>query len=184
MSIPGFVVLQGAINGLDYGLLALGLVLIYRTNRVLNFAQGQLGVVAAVFFVKLYYDFGIDYWAALVMVLVVAGATGAASELLLRRLAKAPRLMVMVATIGLAEVLFLFSALAFIRPRQLFRPFPLPVHVTMRLGTYVFQPGDVPTLVVAPLVALALALVVRYSSWGLSMRAMSENAESARLSGV
>src|SRR3974390_2417463 len=172
MSIPGFVVLQGAINGLDYGLLALGLVLIYRTNRVLNFAQGQLGVVAAVFFVKLYYDFGIDYWAALVMVLVVAGATGAASELLLRRLAKAPRLMVMVATIGLAEVLFLFSALAFIRPRQLFRPFPLPVHVTMRMGTYVFGAGVVPTL------------VVRYSSWGLSMRAMSENAESARLSGV
>ncbi|HUO49738.1 MAG TPA: ABC transporter permease, partial [Acidimicrobiales bacterium] len=165
-------------------LLALGLVLVYRTNRVLNFAQGQLGVVAAVFFVKLYYDFGIDYWAALVMVLVVAGATGAGSELILRRLAKAPRLMVMVATIGLAEVLFLFSALAFIRPRQLFRPFPLPVHVSMHLGTYVFQPGDVPTLVVAPLVALALALVVRYSSWGLSMRAMSENAESARLSGV
>jgi ABC-type branched-subunit amino acid transport system permease subunit len=184
VSVPGFVVLQGAINGLNYGLLALGLVLIYRTNRVLNFAQGQLGVVAAVFFVKLYYDFGINYWAALVMILIVAGATGAASELVLRRLNKAPRLMVMVATIGLAEVLFLFSALAFIRPRQLFRPFPLPVHVTMRLGTYVFQPGDVPTLVVAPLAAIALALVVRYSSWGLSMRAMSENAESARLSGV
>jgi ABC-type branched-subunit amino acid transport system permease subunit len=184
MSIPGFVILQGAINGLDYGLLALGLVLIYRTNRVLNFAQGQLGVVAAVFFVKLYYDFGINYWAALAMVLTVAAAVGAGSELVLRRLNKRPRLMVMVATIGLAEVLFLFSALAFIRPRQLFRPFPLPVHVQMHLGSYIFQAGDVPTLVVAPLAALALALVVRYSSWGLSMRAMSENAESARLSGV
>ncbi len=184
MSIPGFVVLQGAINGLDYGLLALGLVLIYRTNRVLNFAQGQLGVVAAVFLVKLYYDFGIDYWAALVMVLAVAGAVGAVSELLLRRLNKRPRLMVMVATIGLAEILFLFSALPFIRPRQLFRAFPLPVHVTMHLGTYIFQAGDVPTLVVAPLSAVALAGVVRYSTWGRSMRAMSENAESARLSGV
>jgi ABC-type branched-subunit amino acid transport system permease subunit len=184
VSIPGFVVLQGAINGLNYGLLALGLVLIYRTNRVLNFAQGQLGVVAAVFFVKLYYDFGINYWAALVMVLIVAGAVGAGSELLLRRLNKRPRLMVMVATIGLAEVLFLFSALPFVRPRQLFRAFPLPVHVSMHIGSYIFQAGDVPTLVVAPLSALALALVVRYSSWGLAMRAMSENAESARLSGV
>ena len=55
---------QGAITGLSYGLLALGLVLIYRTNRVLNFSQGQLGVVGAVFMVKLYYDFGINYWAA------------------------------------------------------------------------------------------------------------------------
>ena len=49
MSIPSFILLQGVIQGLSYGLLALGLVLIYRTNRVLNFAQGQLGVVAAVF---------------------------------------------------------------------------------------------------------------------------------------
>ena len=184
MSIPDFVVLQGAINGLDYGLLALGLVLIYRTNRVLNFAQGQLGVVAAVFMVKLYYDFGINYWAALVMVLVVAGAVGAASELVLRRLNKRPRLMVMVATIGLAEVLFLFSALPFVRPRQLFRSFPLPVHVHLHMGSYIFQAGDLPTLIVAPLSALALAGIVRFSSWGLAMRAMSENAESARLSGV
>ncbi|HYA69617.1 MAG TPA: branched-chain amino acid ABC transporter permease, partial [Acidimicrobiales bacterium] len=184
MSIPDFVVAQGAINGLDYGLLALGLVLIYRTNRVLNFAQGQLGVVAAVFMVKLYYDFGINYWAALVMVLVVAGAVGAASELVLRRLNKRPRLMVMVATIGLAEILFLFSALPFVRPRQLFRPFPLPVHVDMHMGSYIFQAGDVPTLIVAPVCALALAGLVRFSSWGLAMRAMSENAESARLSGV
>ena len=66
MSIPLPVVLEGIITGLGYGLLAMGLVLVYRTNRVLNFAQGQLGVVAAVFMVKLYYDFGINYWAALV----------------------------------------------------------------------------------------------------------------------
>ena len=45
-SAPNFVLLQGVIIGLGYGLLAAGLVLIYRTNRVLNFAQGQLGVVA------------------------------------------------------------------------------------------------------------------------------------------
>ena len=52
MSIPSFVLVEGVITGLSYGLLALGLVLIYRTNRVLNFAQGQLGVVAAVFMAK------------------------------------------------------------------------------------------------------------------------------------
>ena len=45
---PNFVLLQGVIIGLSYGLLAVGLVLIYRTNRVLNFAQGQVGVIAAV----------------------------------------------------------------------------------------------------------------------------------------
>ena len=72
MSIPSFVLVQGVITGLGYGLLAMGLVLIYRTNRVLNFAQGQLGVVAAVFLVKCFYDFGFNYWFALVLSLALA----------------------------------------------------------------------------------------------------------------
>lgn len=184
MSIPAFTLVQGAVVGLNYGLLALGLVLIYRTSRVLNFAQGQLGVVAAVFLVKIYYDFGINYWAALVIVLVVAAAAGALSELVLRRLFDRPRVLVMVATIGLSQVLFLFTVLPFIRPRQLYRAFPLPVHVTWHVGGYLFQTGDVVTLIVAPVVALVLAAFIRLSPWGLAMRAMAENSESARLSGV
>ena len=111
VSFPPSVVLEGAILGLDYGLLAVGLVLIYRTSRVVNFAQGQLGVVAAVFLVKLYYDFGFNYWVALVISVVLAAAVGALSELILRRLFNRPRVMVMVATIGLSQVLFLFTAL-------------------------------------------------------------------------
>ena len=81
MSIPSFVLVQGVITGLSYGLLAMGLVLIYKTNRVLNFAQGQLGVVAAVFMVKCFYDFGFNYWFALVLSLLLAAAVGGLSEL-------------------------------------------------------------------------------------------------------
>lgn len=105
MSIPGFILLQGVITGLSYGLLALGLVLIYRTNRVLNFAQGQLGVLAAVFLVKLHVDFKFNYVFALLMALGLAAFVGGLSELLLRRLFQRPRVLVMVATIGLSQVL-------------------------------------------------------------------------------
>ena len=65
LSAPDFVLVQGVFYGLGYGLLALGLVLVYRTNRVLNFAQGQIGVIAAVFLVKLTADFKFNYWFAL-----------------------------------------------------------------------------------------------------------------------
>jgi len=184
VSVPLSVVIEGIVLGLNYGLLALGLVLIYRTSRILNFAQGQLGVVAAVLLVKLYYDFGINYWGALIMVLGVAAGAGALSELVLRRLFNRPRVMVMVATVGLSQVLYLFTVLPFVRPKKLFRAFPLPVHVTMHVGTYLFQSGDVLTLIVAPVVTLALAAFIRFSPWGLAMRAMAENTESARLSGV
>ncbi len=184
MSIPSFVLVQGGITGLSYGLLAMGLVLIYRTNRVLNFAQGQLGVVAAVFMVKCYYDFGFNYWFALGIALVLAAAVGALCELVLRRLFNRPRILVMVATIGLSQVLFVFTALPFMRPKNLFRPFPVPVHLSFHVGTYLFTSGQVLTLIVAPIVAVALAAFVKWSKWGLAMRAMSENAESARLSGI
>ena len=184
VSVPSSVVLEGAILGLNYGLLAVGLVLIYRTSRVVNFAQGQLGVVAAVFMVKLYYDFGINYWAALVAALALAAAAGAGSELVLRRLFNRPRVMVMVATIGLSQVLFVLTLLPFIRPKKLFRAFPVPVNWTFHIGSFLFPPGEVVTLIVAPIVALGLAAFIRFSPWGLAMRASAENTESARLSGV
>ena len=184
MSIPSFVLVQGVITGLSYGLLAMGLVLIYKTNRVLNFAQGQLGVVAAVFMVKCFYDFGFNYWFALVLSLLLAAAVGALSELLLRRLFNRPRVLVMVATIGLSQVLFVFTALPFIRPKNLFKPFPVPFDVSFHIGTYLFTPGQVMILVAAPIVAIGLAVLVKWSPWGLAMRAMAENADSARLSGV
>jgi ABC-type branched-subunit amino acid transport system permease subunit len=183
-AVPSFVVVQGAITGLSYGLLALGLVLIYRTNRVLNFSQGQLGVVGAVFMVKLYYDFGIEYWVALVVALALAAAAGAGSELLLRRLFTRPRVLVMVATIGLSQVLYLFTVLPFVRPKKLSLPFPVPIDLSFTLDGYRFTPGQVLTLIVAPMVAIALALFIRLSPWGLAMRATAENADSARLSGV
>jgi ABC-type branched-subunit amino acid transport system permease subunit len=181
---PNFVLLQGVIIGLGYGLLAAGLVLIYRTNRVLNFAQGQVGVIAAVFLVKLTADFKFEYWFALVLSIALAAAVGALSELVLRRLFSRPRVLVMVATIGLSQVLLALTALPFIRPHNLYKPVPVPFDLTFSLGTTIFTPAEVLTLMVAPIVALALAIAVRTTSWGLTMRAMSENADSARLSGV
>jgi ABC-type branched-subunit amino acid transport system permease subunit len=184
LSAPNFVLLQGVIIGLGYGLLAVGLVLIYRTNRVLNFAQGQVGVIAAVFLVKLTADFKFEYWFALVLSISLAAAVGALSELVLRRLFNRPRVLVMVATIGLSQVLLALTALPFIRPHNLYKPVPVPFDLSFTLGSTIFTPGEVLTLIVAPIVAGALALAVRSSSWGLNMRAMSENADSARLSGV
>src|SRR5579871_1417142 len=168
MSIPASVVIEGVILGLNYGLLALGLVLIYRTSRVLNFAQGQLGVVAAVLLVKLHDDYGVFYWAALAGAIAVAAGAGAVSELVLRRLFKRPRVLVMVATIGLAQVLYLFTVLPFVRPQKLTDPFPVPFHPSFTLDGFVFGPGQVITLVVAPLIAIALALFIRLSPWGLA----------------
>ena len=185
LSAPNFVLLQGVIIGLGYGLLAVGLVLIYRTNRVLNFAQGQVGVIAAVFLVKLTADFKFEYWFALVLSISLAAAVGGAVR------ARAPPPV---------------QPAPRARDGGHHRPEPGPPGAdraarssgpttsTSRCrspstsrspsGSTIFTPGEVLTLIVAPIVAVALALAVRSTSWGLNMRAMSENADSARLSGV
>ena len=183
-SAPNFVLVQGLFYGLGYGLLALGLVLVYRTNRVLNFAQGQIGVIAAVFLVKLTADFKFNYWFALVISVGIAAFAGALSELVLRRLFNRPRVLVMVATIGLSYVLLALTTLPFISPHNTSQPEPVPFDLSFHLGPFIITSTEVLTLIVAPLVTLALVLAVRLTSWGLAMRAMSENADSARLSGV
>jgi ABC-type branched-subunit amino acid transport system permease subunit len=92
--------------------------------------------------------------------------------------------LVMVATIGLSYVLLFLSALTFVRPSKLSLPVPVPFDLSFNIGQTVITPTQVLTLMVAPLVTVALIIAVRYTSWGLAMRAMSENADSARLSGV
>ena len=77
MQIPTINVLQGVVAGLGYGLIALGLVLIYRTNRIINFAHGQLGAVMAVFLLKLTFDLSIPYFPSLILCLVLAAGLGA-----------------------------------------------------------------------------------------------------------
>jgi ABC-type branched-subunit amino acid transport system permease subunit len=184
MSLPLYVVVQGVIIGLTYGLLALGLVLIYKSSRILNFAHGELGAISAVLLERLVNDFSFPYWPTLLLTLVVAALIGAGTELLLRRLFTRPRFLMMVATIGLAQLLFVLSLLSFIQPEAGARPFPVPFSLKAHIDVFVLQPGHFVILILAPLVALALGLFFAMTPYGLAIRAAAENADSARLGGI
>jgi ABC-type branched-subunit amino acid transport system permease subunit len=178
------VLLQGLISGLTYGLLALGLVLIYKSSRVLNFAHGELGAVSAVLLEKLVNDLNAPYWPALLAVVALATLVGGGTELLLRRLFTRPRLLVMVATIGLAQLLFVLSIIGFIQPDHGAASYPVPFSLHATVGTFVLQPGHFVILLFAPVVAIALALFFQWTPYGLAIRAAAENADSARLGGI
>jgi ABC-type branched-subunit amino acid transport system permease subunit/ABC-type branched-subunit amino acid transport system ATPase component len=187
MHLSAGTVVDGLVLGLNNGLLAMGLVLVYRTSRVVNFAHGQLGVVSAVLLVKLVHDLGFPYGPSLVFVLALAAVIGGTSELVLRRLFDRPRFLVMVATIGLSQLLFLITLLPFVRPKHVYTAFPLPIHTSVVLGGtngYHVVASQILTLIVAPLAAVALAVFFARSPHGLAMRAMSDNLDAARLSGV
>src|SRR5918998_3159919 len=92
---PTGVVLNGALVGGRIALIALGLALVYRANRVVNFAQGDLGALPATLGVMLVLSWGVSYWLGLVAGLVAAALLGVVVEtLVIGRFFRAPRLVV------------------------------------------------------------------------------------------
>ena len=97
------IVFDGIIQGLAIAVIAVGVVLIYRATRIINFAVGNMGVVGAVLLSLLVLQYGVPFWIALAIALVVGLVFGAAVEMtVIRRLKNAPRVVVLVSTIGIA----------------------------------------------------------------------------------
>jgi branched-chain amino acid transport system permease protein len=92
----------GVITGSGYGLVALGLVLIYKSSGVFNFAQGEFGTVAVYALWGAHVN-GVPYVPALLLGLLAALVMGLLTErLIIRPLFDAPRVTVLVATAGVA----------------------------------------------------------------------------------
>ena len=102
----------GIVVGLLVALVALGMGLIYRANRVLNFAQADLGTIPATVAVGLITVTGAGWVLGVLAGLASAVVLGALVELLvIRRFFRAPRLLLMVATIGLSQLFIFFGLL-------------------------------------------------------------------------
>ena len=110
--VPFGVWLQGAVLGLLGSLMAVGLGLTYRLNKVINFAQGDLGTAPAVLAVGLIAFSGVNYFVGLATGLVASLLLTATVEIVVvRRFRRSPRLILTVATIGLAQLLVVLSLL-------------------------------------------------------------------------
>jgi branched-chain amino acid transport system permease protein len=189
-SIPRGVFVQGAVIGALYSLVGMGLILVYRANRIINFSQAQLGAVPAVTALFLVAFHGLPYLASLPIVLVGAVILGALVEFLfIRRFANAPRLILTVVTIGigfLLVVLEFFSKLWIAgSSRLLSGDFKTPFSsLRFRFGQ-VFLTGDhVVAIVVVGAIVLALAAFFRFTDMGIAVRASAENGERASLLGI
>ena len=95
----------GVVRGLIVSLIAMGIVLIYRSSRVINFAVADLGVPAAALLALMAGKAHWPYWPSLFLAVGAGTLAGTLVELaVIRRLFKAPRVIMLVATIGVAEL--------------------------------------------------------------------------------
>ena len=186
--VPPGVFVAGAIQGSLYGLLGLGLVMIYRSNRIISFAQASLGSVPAVAALNLMSSRGVPWILCALLVVVTAPLLGAAVEMLLRRFSAAPRLILTVATIGVG---LLLAFVEFNVPRWVggtdtgSNTFPTPfTSFRFSIGTQVLTGDHLLALLVAAVLVGVVGAFFRFTDFGLAARAAAENAERASLVGV
>ena len=184
---PAGVVVQGIIIGSLTALISFGIALIYRSNRVINFAQADLGAVPASLGVVLIAAKHWSYWLAMPLALATAVVLGMFVErVFIRRFSKAPRLILMVVTIGLAQILAgLGTAIPFFfglnfPPQKYNSPFDFHFEI----HPIVFRGNDVMAVVVSFVAIAALFAFLRYTSMGIAIRASAESADRASLLGV
>ena len=187
---PAGVVVFGAIIGLLYALVAFGLILIYRANRVINFAQAEIGAVPALFAVLLIKLHHVPYLVALPIAIVTALVLGFIIEfVVIRRFAHAPRLVLSVATIGVALIL---AVIQFFLPKWLGGSVivdPKPPRTPFSGFSFTIKPvifrGDAIVILVGALaVVVGLTLFFRLTDVGIAVRASAENADRATLLGI
>jgi branched-chain amino acid transport system permease protein len=186
--LPLGVTAAGVVYGSLDALLACAIVLVYRASRVVNFAQAEFGAVAGVLALEFIFQWHLNYVVAIVTGLVIAAATGVIVELsIIRRLRFAPRLIVAVATIGLAQILDGFAVLIPIQwsgreANNLVTPFGS--HLRFHLFPYVFNGDYVAAIVASVCALLGLTIFLRRSVYGVAIRASAENRDRAQLLGV
>ena len=173
---------SGIREGAIYAGLALALVIIYRSTRVINFAQGEMATFTT-FVAWSLMNHRLSFWAAFPIVLAIAFAGGVAIErVVIRPVESAPTITIVIITLGLA--LLLNGLMVQIWGGDT-RPFHGPFSTrTIDVGGVPVSVQDIGIVVVSLALVVLLGLFFRFTKLGLALRAAAANPDSSRLVGV
>jgi ABC-type branched-subunit amino acid transport system ATPase component/ABC-type branched-subunit amino acid transport system permease subunit len=178
------LIFDGVISGMVFGLVAMGIVLVYRSTRVINFAVANLGIIGAGLFALLVAQYRVPFWLAAVIGLAAGILYGAVVELVvIRRLFTAPRVIVLVATIGIAQ-LSLAILIAFPEIDAPGARFPVPVGGAWEVADIRVVGPQLTIFLVVPLVAVGLGWLLNRTAVGKAVKASADNPDLARLAGI
>jgi ABC-type branched-subunit amino acid transport system ATPase component/ABC-type branched-subunit amino acid transport system permease subunit len=178
----------GVLNGLTIGLLAVGLVLVYKSNRFLNLAHAQLGALSALLVAKWVIDWGWNWWVAYAVAIVVGIITGLVVERFLvaplRARSNSP-IRLLLLSIGVSQLLLALTYIPKIGPdTSKTTLYPQPFQSSLRIGDVTLTGMYVLTAILVPILVVGLAAFMRYSVLGKQIRAAANNPDAARLSGI
>ncbi|HEY1748276.1 MAG TPA: branched-chain amino acid ABC transporter permease [Xanthobacteraceae bacterium] len=177
------VLFGGLTSGSIYALVAVGLALIYRATRVINFAHGEFVVIGALTAASLVDPIGLPLAAAAVLGVVAAGATGFLFErLVLRPMGDKPVFVLILCTLG--------CSIAFRGAEMLLwgkDPLRLPSFssgTSWKIGGAAILPQALWVLGVTAVVMMIVGFVLQRTAYGKAVRACAENSTAASLAGI
>lgn len=198
----GQPLINGIVTGAVYGLLALGLVLLYKSNRIFNFAQAEFGTIAALcaFFGLNGQLFGIPWhmpWLVAVLVGIVMGTLSAVltERVVIQPLFTQPKVILVVGTVGVLLAAIAVENLVF--PASGVASVPAfndphggavasPRDPAFRVGFASYNVSWEQLLTLGVLVVMALLAVTffRYSRYGTAILAVSQESTAAQTVGI
>ena len=178
------VTLSGLVQGAVFAAFALALVLIWRSTRIVNFAQGAMAAATSFIALSLI-QAGQSYWVALLVALAAGFVLGAVVErVIIRPVEGGPELNAVIVTLGLFVAI---QALIAIVAGSEFQSFPAPFGLrgfTIGGTTIALTPNSLFVLGAVLVTMVALVVLFRFTRVGLAMRASAFGQEVARLLGV
>jgi branched-chain amino acid transport system permease protein len=172
----------GIREGAIYAGLALALVIIYRSTRVINFAQGEMATFTT-FIAWSLQNRGLSFWVAFPIVLAIAFSGGVLIErVVMRPVENASVITNVIVTLGLALLLNGLMVQIWGGGSRVFEgPFSTR---TINVGSVPISVQDIGIVVVSLALVVLLGLFFRFTKLGLGLRAAAQNPDSSRLVGI
>ncbi len=186
--VPVGILAYGMVIGCINALIAVGLIVVHRSHRIINFAHAEVGIFGAILFENLVRDLRFPWLVAVVVGTGASAALAAGMEYgLVRRFAAAPRLILTVVTIGIAQVVVVLTYVlsrAFGNVAAGAGVETLFSGLSLTITGVVFSGDAVLLVVVTPIVVGCLSVFLRRTDIGVAVRASAEGAERAALLGI
>ncbi|HLE77133.1 MAG TPA: branched-chain amino acid ABC transporter permease [bacterium] len=184
MALLAQYVIGGLAAGGLYALVALGIVLLYRTSRILNFAHGDLATFGTFIAFSLLVTYHSPFAIASAGALLITGVIGAAFYFLILRPARDASLLgKIVITLGFALLLQGTSTLLWGTDTKVL-PFPLSDVRVYRLGGLVVSQISIGSFLIGLVLMGLVYVLVQRTKVGLAMRAVSQNLVAAQALGI
>ncbi|HEX6349108.1 MAG TPA: branched-chain amino acid ABC transporter permease [Candidatus Dormibacteraeota bacterium] len=182
MNELGAVLISGLVSGATYALLGLGIVIIFRTTDVVNFAIGDFGMISVYVAFALLTHAGWPVVAGVIAAVLVSGALGVVTErTVIRPLGPGRTFAALVLTLALSLILVSVAGMLFGHTPQ---AFPVLVPGTVTLAGLVVAWQKIATAGLALVAMGVIAFFMRYTTLGIAMRAAAEDPYAAKVVGI